>query len=119
MPAQLCISANFYSQTYQAWNLLKEDKALELMDETLRETCNISEFLRCVNVGLLCVQEEPTDRPTMAAAVLMLSSETATLPLPKQPAFTQKRGISTTASSSSKPEASGTSEILPSIGEGR
>ena len=47
----------------------KEDKVLELMGQTLSETYNKSEFMRCVNAGLLCVQEDPSDCPTMAAAV--------------------------------------------------
>eukprot|EP00261_Vitis_vinifera_P037742 XP_019078985.1 PREDICTED: G-type lectin S-receptor-like serine/threonine-protein kinase At4g03230 [Vitis vinifera] len=102
----------------QAWKLLKEDKVLELMDQTLSETCNTKEFLRCVNVGLLCVQEDPSDRPTIAVAVVMLSSDIATMPVPKQPAFVIKRDLSRTASSSSKPEASWNSEILATIEEG-
>jgi len=39
-------------------------------------------------MGLLCVQEDPTNRPTMATIVLMLNNYSAvTLPLPNQPAF--------------------------------
>ena len=60
----------------------KEDKVYDLMDQTLSEACNTNEFLRCVNVGLLCVQEDPSDRPTMPNAFLMLNSEIATLPIP-------------------------------------
>ena len=62
--------------------------------------------MRCVNVGLLCVQEDPSDRPTMAVAVEMLSSETTTMTVPKEPTFDVKIDLSSTASSSSKPEAS-------------
>ena len=89
------------------------------MDQTLSETCNTKEFLRCVNAGLLCVQQDPSDRPTMAVAVVMLRSDIATMPVPKQPAFVLKRDLSRTASSSSKPEASWNSEVLASIEEGR
>ena len=93
---------------------------LELMEETIRETCiYTNEFLRCVTVGLLCVQEDPSGRPTMAAAVVMLSSDTATLPVPKQPAFVVRRDLSCSPSSSSKPEASLNSEFLCTIEEGR
>ncbi|WJZ99560.1 hypothetical protein VitviT2T_017994 [Vitis vinifera] len=102
-----------------AWKLWKEDKVLELMDQTLSETCNTNEFSRCVNVGLLCVQEDPSDRPTMAIAVLLLSSDAATVPVPKEPAFVVKRNLSSTASSSSKAEASWKNELVASIGEGR
>ncbi|KAJ0101317.1 hypothetical protein Patl1_03700 [Pistacia atlantica] len=38
-------------------------------------------------MGLLCVQEDPTDRPTMSTIVLMLNSYSVTLPAPQQPAF--------------------------------
>ena len=89
------------------------------MDQTLSETCNTNEFSRCVNVGLLCVQEDPSDRPTMAIAVLLLSSDAATVPVPKEPAFVVKRNLSSTASSSSKAEASWKNKLVASIGEGR
>jgi hypothetical protein len=82
------------------------------MDQTLRECCKTNEFLRCVNVGLLCVQEDPTDRPTMSNVVFMLGSETATLPTPKQPAFVVRRPLS-----SSKPES--LNELTATIEEGR
>ncbi|KAL9382726.1 hypothetical protein Peur_025761 [Populus x canadensis] len=87
-----------------AWRLWREDKALDLMDETLREICNTNEFLRCVNAALLCVQDDPSDRPTMSNVVVMLSSETANLPVPKNPAFFIRRGLSGTAFASSKQE---------------
>jgi len=70
------------------------------MDETLREICNTNEFLRCVNVALVCVQDDPADRPTMSNVVVMLSSETANLPVPKNPAFFIRRGLSGTATAS-------------------
>ncbi|XP_059449678.1 G-type lectin S-receptor-like serine/threonine-protein kinase At4g03230 [Corylus avellana] len=100
-----------------AWKLWKENRALDLMDQTLRESCNTSEFLRCVNVGLLCVQEDPSDRPTMSNVVFMLGSEAATLPTPKQPAFVVRRSLSSTASSSSKAET--INELTATIEEGR
>ena len=83
--------------------------ALDLIDQTLHETCNVDQFVKCVNVGLLCVQELPDDRPTMSNVVTMLDSETATVPTPKQPAFVPRRGQSSTTSSSSRPETSSSS----------
>lgn len=55
------------------------------MDSTL-ESYNSDEVLRCIQIGLLCVQEDVMERPTMSTVVLMLSSEVA-LPAPKQPAY--------------------------------
>ncbi|KAL2349525.1 hypothetical protein Fmac_003525 [Flemingia macrophylla] len=70
-----------------AWQLWKEGAHLELVDPILRESCNQNEVIRSIHIGLLCVQEDPDDRPTMATIVLMLDSNTVTLPTPKRPAF--------------------------------
>ena len=56
------------------------------MTTSLRDSCVVSEVLRSIHVGLLCVQHHAEDRPTMLSVVLMLISEGA-LPPPKQPAF--------------------------------
>ncbi|XP_031276795.1 G-type lectin S-receptor-like serine/threonine-protein kinase At4g03230 [Pistacia vera] len=85
-----------------AWRLWQEDKALDIMDQKLSPSFNKIEILKCINVGLLCVREDPNDRPTMSNVVIMLGSETATLTTPKRPAFVLRRGPSTSASSSSK-----------------
>ncbi|CAL4901417.1 unnamed protein product [Urochloa decumbens] len=45
------------------------------------------EMLRCIHVGLLCVQEDPQLRPGMASVVVMLNSRSITLPAPDAPAF--------------------------------
>uniref|UniRef100_A0ACD5WAI3 Uncharacterized protein n=1 Tax=Avena sativa TaxID=4498 RepID=A0ACD5WAI3_AVESA len=45
------------------------------------------EMLRCIHVGLLCVQEDPQLRPGMEAVVIMLNSRSITLPAPTAPAF--------------------------------
>ncbi|XP_024020576.1 G-type lectin S-receptor-like serine/threonine-protein kinase At4g03230 [Morus notabilis] len=100
-----------------AWKLWKENKALDLMDPTLSETCNENEFLRCFNVGLLCVQDDPNDRPTMSNVLLMLGTESASLPSPKQPAFVVRRSRSSRASPGDKP--SSTNGLTNTLNEGR
>ncbi|KAL4620262.1 hypothetical protein ACB092_06G140600 [Castanea dentata] len=82
-----------------AWRLWTETKVLDLMDQTLHESCNADLFTKCVNVGLLCRQEDLSDRPTVSNVVTMLDSETVTVPTPKQPAFVLRRGESSTSSS--------------------
>lgn len=57
------------------------------MDKALGDSYSSAEVIRCVHVGLLCVQDHAVDRPTMPEVVLMLSNE-AELPHPKQPPFT-------------------------------
>uniref|UniRef100_A0A7N2LS43 non-specific serine/threonine protein kinase n=1 Tax=Quercus lobata TaxID=97700 RepID=A0A7N2LS43_QUELO len=74
-----------------AWKLWNEGKALELMDPLLIDSFNRGEFLRYVHIGLLCVQEDACDRPTMSAVVGMLRSETVTLSQPERPAFSMGR----------------------------
>ena len=49
------------------------------------------EILRCIQVGLLCVQEFAQDRPTISVVVSMLKSEIFDMPHPKKPAFTEKQ----------------------------
>ncbi|CAL1352747.1 unnamed protein product [Linum trigynum] len=73
-----------------AWTLWNEGAALGLIDDSLKESCNESEALRCIHVALLCVQQRPEDRPNMSAAVLMLGSENP-LPEPKLPGFYLRR----------------------------
>lgn len=57
------------------------------MDVNLDLTVVPSELLRCLQVGLLCVQKLPEDRPTMSSVVFMLSNESIALPLPKKTGF--------------------------------
>ena len=45
------------------------------------------------HVGLLSVQRNPADRPSMPAAVLMLSGE-GSLPQPQKPGFYSERDLS-------------------------
>ncbi|KAM5580822.1 hypothetical protein ABKV19_010167 [Rosa sericea] len=97
-------SKQTFSLLGYAWGLWTENKVLDLLDIDLQESCNKNQFFKCVNIGLLCVQEDPSDRPTMSNVVAMLDSETAILPVPKHPAFLIRRENSSTASSSTKPE---------------
>ncbi|KAM1593196.1 hypothetical protein ACFX1Z_036589 [Malus domestica] len=70
-----------------AWQLWNETKGLELIDPLLKDSCSPNEFLRYIHIGLLCVQEDANNRPTMSSVVLMLKSETISLPRPEKPAF--------------------------------
>ncbi|KAH7863887.1 hypothetical protein Vadar_023078 [Vaccinium darrowii] len=76
-----------------AWELWKQGTALELKDPTLGDSCAKNEFLRIIQVGLLCVQEGATDRPTMSDVIWMLSNETMVLPAPTRPAFLTGRNV--------------------------
>ncbi|CAL5441315.1 unnamed protein product [Camellia sinensis] len=70
-----------------AWNLWTEGRASELLDPMMERSFPMSKVLRCIQVGLLCVQKCPEDRPMMSSVFLMLVSDSAILPQPKQPGF--------------------------------
>ncbi|KAK1261045.1 Receptor-like serine/threonine-protein kinase SD1-8 [Acorus gramineus] len=76
-----------------AWRLWKEGRGLELLDTSIGHVYPVIEVMRCLQVGLLCVQEQAEDRPTMSWVVMMLGSEAVTLPQPKQPAFSTGKGV--------------------------
>ena len=72
------------------------------MDGVLKERFTPSEVIRCIQVGLLCVQQRPEDRPNMSSVVLMLNGEKL-MPEPSQPGFyTGGRDHSTVTNSSSR-----------------
>ncbi|KAK7322543.1 hypothetical protein VNO77_25928 [Canavalia gladiata] len=83
-----------------AWNLWCEGKGLELMDPLIEKSCVPSEVLKCIHIGLLCVQEDAADRPTMSSVVHMLASDTVSLPRPTRPAFSVGRVVTEKESSS-------------------
>lgn len=77
-------SFNLVGYACESW---KEGKVLNLMDPLLRDTVLMNEVTRCIHVGLLCVQENAVDRPTMTDVISMISSETPPSTYPKQPPF--------------------------------
>ncbi|KAI8531521.1 hypothetical protein RHMOL_Rhmol11G0142700 [Rhododendron molle] len=76
-----------------AWGLWIDGKASELIDPVIEGSFSMSKVLRCIQIGLLCVQKCPEDRPTMSSVVSMLISDTVALPQPKQPGFYIERSF--------------------------
>ncbi|WCJ42967.1 G-type lectin S-receptor-like serine/threonine-protein kinase At1g61390 [Euphorbia peplus] len=70
------------------WRCWTKTRGVDMIDEALADSFSASEVSRCVNIGLLCVQDQAGERPTMASIVSMLSGEKTNLPEPKQPTFT-------------------------------
>ncbi|CAI9773316.1 unnamed protein product [Fraxinus pennsylvanica] len=68
-----------------AWKLWKDNRPLELMDLTLQNAFARNEVIRCIQIGLLCVQEDVDERPNMTSILLTLNSFSATLAVPRQP----------------------------------
>ncbi|CAN1269192.1 G-type lectin S-receptor-like serine/threonine-protein kinase CES101 [Linum perenne] len=69
-----------------AWQLWNDGLGLQFVDQTLRDF-NTTNVMRCIQIGLLCVQYQATDRPTMSEVVTMLFNETLELLHPKEPTF--------------------------------
>jgi len=103
--------------------LHKEGRSWELIDAYVKEESKLSEALRSIHVGLLCVQRSPEDRPNMSRVVLMLSSD-ITLVQPKEPGFFSERELFDSSSSStivqeSDHEPSSTNELTMTSLEAR
>ncbi|CAN6169737.1 unnamed protein product [Urochloa humidicola] len=79
-------SGNFPNLIGYAWMLLKEGKWLEVVDPCLDVSHHDVEMMRFINVALMCVQDNATDRPTMTDVISLLNESTS-LPEPKQPAY--------------------------------
>ncbi|KAF3433835.1 hypothetical protein FNV43_RR24938 [Rhamnella rubrinervis] len=85
-----------------AWKLWNENNIIALTDPAL-SSCyqdDENEIMRCLQVGLLCVQESARSRPSMPSVVSMLNSEIIDLPTPNKPAYTERHIASYTDSSS-------------------
>ncbi|TVU30099.1 hypothetical protein EJB05_21706, partial [Eragrostis curvula] len=69
------------------WDNWTRGTITEIVDPTLCHNCDENVVLKCIHIGLLCVQENPTDRPSMSNVILMLVGRSTTLPAPSRPAF--------------------------------
>ncbi|KAJ0007572.1 hypothetical protein Pint_29812 [Pistacia integerrima] len=103
-----------------AWQLWNDGKALELIDSEMLDGPNSpGEVLRFIHVGLLCAQDQATDRPTMRKVVSMLTREAKPFPAPKQPAFFISDSSAEPGVSENKSKTCSVNEITISIMEPR
>ncbi|KAF2303622.1 hypothetical protein GH714_020209 [Hevea brasiliensis] len=89
-----------------AWKLWNEGKGEDLIDPNIVHSCPRSEALRWIHIALLCVQDDPAQRPTMSSVVLMLGSKSVNLPQPSTAPYSM--GIFTTMSDQSSISGTGT-----------
>ncbi|KAL3850789.1 hypothetical protein ACJIZ3_012671 [Penstemon smallii] len=102
-----------------AWTLYKEDRPMDLVDASLGNSFHFSEVVRSIHVGLLCVQKNPEDRPSMSSVVMMLGNEGVLLPQAKQPGFYTERDVLAAHTTTSTNAANSTNEITITMLEGR
>ncbi|KAG4195629.1 hypothetical protein ERO13_A06G120304v2, partial [Gossypium hirsutum] len=100
-----------------AWKLWSKGKGMELMDKHLVESSVPNEVLKCIQIGLLCVQSDPADRPTMSTVVAMLASfqqlgsDTITVPLPAKSALYVGRFIAESVEPNSSDKICSVNEV--------
>ncbi|PQP95501.1 putative receptor-like protein kinase [Prunus yedoensis var. nudiflora] len=99
-----------------AWRNWREDKIQNIIDPVLTTSSQI-ETMRCVHIGLLCVQEKVEDRPTVASVVSMLNSQSLALPVPSQPAFYMHRNTGSDISALTESEQSKSLSVYVSENE--
>ncbi|XP_071934961.1 G-type lectin S-receptor-like serine/threonine-protein kinase At4g27290 isoform X1 [Coffea arabica] len=102
-----------------AWRLWNEGNTSKLVDPFMEGAASTSEVLRCIHVGLLCVQQRPDDRPAMSTVLLLLDSENPTLPQPKQPGFYIERTVIDTDSTSSGKMPHNSTDVTVTLLHGR
>ncbi|KAK3129511.1 hypothetical protein QOZ80_6BG0480850 [Eleusine coracana subsp. coracana] len=73
------------------WNMWNEGKSKDLADPSIADTSLLDEVLLCNHIALLCIQENPDERPLMSSVVFALENGSNTLPAPNQPAYFGQR----------------------------
>ncbi|XP_037496544.1 putative receptor-like protein kinase At4g00960 [Jatropha curcas] len=90
--------------TWQLWN---EGRGKDLIDENIVDSCPVSETLRWIHIALLCVQDDPAERPTMSSVVLMLGSNSVNLPQPSTAPYSMGRFMTLSDQSSTSGTGTG------------
>ncbi|PAN14283.1 hypothetical protein PAHAL_2G397200 [Panicum hallii] len=84
-------SADLLSLVWEHWTT---GTLMDIMDSSFSSLAPRDQMVKCIHIGLLCVQDDPADRPVMSTVNVMLSSSTVTLQAPSRPAFCiQKSGF--------------------------
>ncbi|KAJ1698448.1 hypothetical protein LUZ63_006960 [Rhynchospora breviuscula] len=73
------------------WDHWTTGTITEVADPFLGQNYPMDEMLKCIQIGLLCVQDNPAQRPAMSNVAVMLSAETMSLETPSKPAYYVER----------------------------
>ena len=57
-----------------------------MIDQSLDEYAR-RQALRCIHIGLMCIQPDPDDRPYILSVIFMLTRDNMEIQAPAQPAF--------------------------------
>lgn len=85
-----------FSSNKQAWKRFQQGSIEEILDPNLmlhdyHRIDARAEVLRVVHIGLLCIQEAASLRPSMSKALQMLAKKNEVLPLPTNPPFIDEK----------------------------
>ncbi|KVH97666.1 Concanavalin A-like lectin/glucanase, subgroup, partial [Cynara cardunculus var. scolymus] len=94
-----------------AYKQYKKGKSLEILESSLASSADLDQVSACIQIGLLCTQSDPQQRPTMRRVVVMLTRKTGALDEPSRPGYpgTRYRRSRRLATSSSMAGTSGAS----------
>ncbi|KAL1537444.1 non-specific serine/threonine protein kinase [Salvia divinorum] len=101
-----------------AWKMWNEGNGLSFVEESIASRETEEEMVRCIQMGLLCVQEYPKDRPSIEIVLSMLSRDIVDLPVPKQPVFAEN-GSTPGPNGSTQQNVYSNNELTLSVLDGR
>ncbi|KAK2421213.1 cysteine-rich receptor protein kinase [Trifolium repens] len=78
------VGDSFLSYVWRQW---RDKIPLSILDSNIKGTYSEYEVIKCIHIGLLCVQQFPDARPTMVTIVSYLNNDFIELPTPQEPAF--------------------------------
>jgi len=71
----MCRSKPYDHVLERAWKAWEAGRIEEEFDPSLFDMSQLTEIKRCVQLGLVCAQPNPVDRPIMADVLSMLNGE--------------------------------------------
>lgn len=77
----------------QAYELWKNGQGMEFVDLSLDDTLSSCKLMKCLQIALLCVQNNANDRPSMLDVSLMLRNDYDAIKTPQRPAFSCKNEV--------------------------
>lgn len=93
----------------QVWEHWNTGTIVGIIDSSIRGNAPVEQMLKYIHIGLLCVQDNPLDRPMMSTVNIMLSSNTFSLPAPLKPLLLESHPTGTQSTES--PRASSPNEV--------
>ncbi|KAM6553153.1 hypothetical protein CsatB_013915 [Cannabis sativa] len=109
---------NLLEYAYELW---KTGKGMDFMDPSLEDSHSSCKLMKCLEIALLCVQDNANDRPSMLEVSSMLKNQNATMVTPQKPTFATRNSKnqegctvkSWPADTSSSVNEATISEVLP------